>query len=238
MLLGARVAVVVPAYDVEREIADVVRTMPSWVDAIVIVDDASHDRTRERALAVGDPRVTVLVHARNRGVGAAIVTGYRHELAAPGAPNDAFVVMAGDAQMDPHDLETIARPIVRAEAGYVKGNRFAHRDARDMPWTRRLGGAVFSRATSLAIGVPIEDSQCGYTAISRHACERLDLEALWPRYGYPNDLLGMLVRARVPIAHVPVRPVYFEGAKGLDLRHLPRIAWLIARAAVRGKLHT
>ena len=86
---------------------------------------------------------------------------------------------------------------------------------------------------SLALRTRITDSQCGYTAITRSACERLDLDALWPRYGYPNDLLAMLVRAGIKIAHVPVRPIYFEDAPGLRFRHLPRIGWIVARAAIK-----
>ncbi len=233
MLSGARVVVVVPAYDVAERISQVLRTLPSWVDEIVVVDDASRDGTAGAAQEVIDARVTLLRHERNRGVGAAIVTGYRHALATPGSPRDALVVMAGDAQMDPRDLESVTLPIVTGEAGYVKGDRFAHPDSRDIPWTRKLGGRVFSMATTLALGTKITDSQCGFTAIARSACESLELRALWPRYGYPNDLLAMLVRANVTILHVPVRPVYFEGAPGLGLRHLPRIAWIVARAAVK-----
>jgi glycosyltransferase involved in cell wall biosynthesis len=233
MLSGARVVVVVPAYDVEDRVAQVVATMPAWVDEIVIVDDASHDGTARAVERVGDPRASVIRHARNRGVGAAIVTGYRHALATPGSARDAFAVMAGDGQMDPRDLESVVRPVIAGDVGYVKGDRFAHPDARDMPWTRELGGRVFSAATSLALRTRIRDSQCGYTAIARSACARLDLDALWPRYGYPNDLLAMLVRSDVAIAHVAVRPVYFDGAPGLRFRHLPRIAWIVARAAIR-----
>ncbi len=233
MLLGARVVVVVPAYDVEESVARVIGTLPSWVDQIVIVDDASRDGTSLAAREVIDARVTVTRHARNLGVGAAIVTGYRHALATPGGARDAFVVMAGDGQMDPRDLESVVRPVVTGEAGYAKGDRFAHPDSRDIPWSRSVGGRVFSFATSLALRTTIKDSQCGYTAIARSECERLELDALWPRYGYPNDLIAMLVRTNVVIAHVPVRPVYFDGAPGLGLRHLPRIAWIVARAAVK-----
>jgi len=206
MLSGARVVVVVPAYDVAERISQVLRTLPSWVDEIVVVDDASRDGTAGAAQEVIDARVTLLRHERNRGVGAAIVTGYRHALATPGSPRDALVVMAGDAQMDPRDLESVTLPIVTGEAGYVKGDRFAHPDSRDVPWTRKLGGRVFSMATTLALGTKITDSQCGFTAIARSACESLELRALWPRYGYPNDLLAMLVRANVTILTCPSAP--------------------------------
>lgn len=238
MIEGARVVVVVPAFNEAPRIASVVRTIPSCVDQIIVVDDASQDRTFSAAKSMRDARVTVVRHPRNRGVGAAIVTGYRHAQREAGSPNDAFVVMAGDGQMDPDDLVAVATPVVLGQVGYVKGNRFAHQASRAMPWTRRVGGEVFSIATSLAIGSRIRDSQCGYTAIARWACDRIGsaetgLDSLWPRYGYPNDLLSMLVRERISIAHVPVRPIYFPGARGLGVRHLPRMAWIVIRARNR-----
>jgi glycosyltransferase involved in cell wall biosynthesis len=233
VLFGVRVVVVVPAYAEQERIADVLRGLPPFVDRAVVVDDASPDATSEAAERVGDARVSVVRHPRNLGVGAAIVTGYRHALREVGSQNDAFVVMAGDGQMDPNDLPALVAPIACGEAGYAKGNRFSHRDAAVMPLGRRIGGEVFSRATSLAIGQRVRDSQCGYTAIARWACERLDFGALWSGYGYPNDWLGSLARSRVPIAEVVVRPIYAGEASGLRLRHLPRIGWLVARSALR-----
>jgi hypothetical protein len=136
--------------------------------------------------------------------------------------------------MDPRDLPAVAAPVVRGEAGYVKGNRFLHPDVRRvMPRARYAGGVVFSRLTSIAIGQRIDDSQCGYTALSRDACARLDLDALWPRYGYPNDLLGQLAARRIPIAEVCVRPIYAGEASGLRIWHCARIAQLCARAWAR-----
>jgi glycosyltransferase involved in cell wall biosynthesis len=234
MWMQSRVVVVVPAWDEAPRIARVVRGMPAWVDSIVVVDDASHDDTAEAAAAAGDERLQVVRHPANRGVGAAIVTGYRHGAASPGGPRDAFVVMAGDGQMDPADLPAVVAPIARGEADYVKGDRFRAPDAaRAMPALRRVGGRAFSWATSLAIGVPISDSQCGYTAIAREACERLDLDALWPRYGYPNDLLSQLALRGLRIAEVPVRAVYADEVSRLRLRHVPRMAALVGRAWVR-----
>jgi glycosyltransferase involved in cell wall biosynthesis len=237
MLEGAKVVVIVPAYDEEDRITRVLETMPSDVDEIIVVDDASRDATSRRARAVADGRVTVRAHAANRGVGAAIVTGYREALARGGGLRDAFVVMAGDGQMDPHDLPAVALPIARGEADYVKGNRFLHREvAAVMPRGRRIGGEVFSRLTSLAIGLPVHDSQCGYTAVARGACARLDLDGLWPGYGYPNDLLAQIAARRMRLREVVVRPIYAGERSGLRLWHLGRIGQLVGRAWVRRKL--
>jgi glycosyltransferase involved in cell wall biosynthesis len=234
MWATSRVVVVVPAWDEEPRIAGVVQTMPAWVDAVVVVDDASRDATAAAALSTGDPRVVVERHATNRGVGAAIATGYRRACAMAGGPRDAFVVMAGDGQMDPRDLHAVVDPIARGDADYVKGDRFRwHGGTGAMPVSRRLAGEVLSWATARAIGQPISDSQCGYTALARAACETLDLEALWPRYGYPNDLLSQVAIRGLRIAEVPVRAVYADEVSRLRAWHVPVVMALVARAYVR-----
>ncbi len=228
------ITVIVPAFDEAALIGRVLSSMPREVLHVVVVDDASGDETAEAARAAGDPRVVVLRHEENRGVGAAIATGYYEAMSRAGSPNDAFVVMAGDAQMDPRDLPLIANPVLRGEAGYVKGNRFGAPDiARVMPRARWIGGHVLSWMTSRAIGVRVTDSQCGYTALARWACARIDLDDLWPRYGYPNDLLGKLVRSGVTITEAPVRPIYADEKSKLRTRHLGGIARVVARSYVQ-----
>jgi glycosyltransferase involved in cell wall biosynthesis len=234
MWMGSRVVVVVPAWDEAPRVGRVLRGIPAWVDSIIVVDDASRDGTAEVARGVGDSRVEVLRHAHNRGVGAAIATGYKHALMSSEGPRDAFVVMAGDGQMDPRDLPLLVAPLARGEADYVKGDRFRAPDVRRvMPPARRLGGLALSWATSRALGVSISDSQCGYTAIAAAACARLPLDAMWPRYGYPNDLLSQLMLQGMRVIETPVRPVYGDEASRLRPRHVPVIAVLVVRAWLR-----
>jgi glycosyltransferase involved in cell wall biosynthesis len=225
---GIKVVVVVPARNEARRIRRVVRTLPEEVDHILVVNDASTDATTLEA--TGDRRFELLTHDRQRGVGAAIATGYRRALELTTGPTDAFVVMAGDGQMDPKDLPGLLLPIARNEADYVKGDRFFSPEARAMiPWPRYVGGRVFSWVTSEATGIAVTDSQCGYTALSRAACEQLDLDAFWPTYGYPNDLLATLVERRLRIAQVPVSPVYEGAPSGLRPWHLASMAGLLGR---------
>jgi glycosyltransferase involved in cell wall biosynthesis len=226
--------VVIPAWEEAPRIARVIEGMPTWVDSMIVVDDASADCTADVAVATGDPRVEVVRHLRNRGVGAAIATGYARALATAGGPRDAFVVMAGDGQMDPRDLPGVIGKVVSGEADYVKGTRFRSRGlVGTMPAGRLVGGLFFSWATARAIGVPISDSQCGYTALSRAACERLDLYALWPRYGYPNDLLSQAALGGLRIAEAPVRAVFADEVSRLSVRHVPVVAAVVARAWYR-----
>jgi len=228
------IAAVVPACDEESRIARVIISMPAQVERVVLVDDGSRDGTVARARSVGDRRLVIISHPVRRGVGAAIESGYRHAFA-NGA--DVAVVMAGDAQMDPHDLDALLAPILAGGALYAKGNRLDHPEApTSMPAMRRLAGEVLSRLTSLASGRSIRDSQCGYTAMTRAAWRALGQTPMWPGYGYPNDLLVRLSLADVPVRDVPVRPVYLGKRGGMGARHaLLVVPYVVARALVRAR---
>lgn len=223
---GARIAIVVPAYREARLIGRMLARVPSFADSLIVVDDASDDGTRDAALASGDPRVRVLRHATNSGVGAAIVSGYRAALA---EGSQVLAVMAGDDQMHPDDLAGLIAPVVAGDADYVKGNRFAHPDARRMPTLRRAGGELLSFATRRATGLSVTDCQCGFTALSARMASQLPLDELWPRFGYPNDLLGMLAARNARVLEVPVRPVYADEQSGIRAFHVASILGLIAR---------
>jgi len=207
MFADLRVAVVVPAFNEELKVARTVRDVPAFVDHVLVVDDASHDRTFLEASRLRRRGLEVLQHPRNRGVGAAIATGYRRALE---LGVDAAAVMAGDGQMHPADLPALLRPIVEGAADYVKGNRFARGDVwRVMPPARLVGNIALSLATKVTSGYwDLFDSQCGYTVASRRALTVIDAAGLFPRYGYPNDLLARLHAAGLRACDVPVRAVY------------------------------
>jgi glycosyltransferase involved in cell wall biosynthesis len=233
MYAGKTVAVVVPAHNEEKLIGQVLETMPAFVDLIVVVDDASTDQTVVRAQAYEKrlpARLQVLSHAQNQGVGGAIVTGYTYALQ---QQSDVVAVMAGDAQMDPADLERVVAPVARGEAEYVKGNRLFRGESWQMiPHYRYLGNAALSLLTKIASGYwHVADSQSGYTAIARIALERLDLERVYKRYGMPNDMLVKLNVGNFRVRDVSVRPVYNVGeSSGIRLRKVvPTIAWLLCR---------
>jgi glycosyltransferase involved in cell wall biosynthesis len=230
MIEGKTVAVVVPAYDEETQIAETLAGIPGFVDRIFVVDDASRDGTADRARAPRDPRIEVVVHERNGGVGAAIVSGYKRALA---ERIDVTAVMAGDNQMDPGELETIVGPVARGEVDYAKANRlFTGRAWELMPHTRYLGNAVLSLLTKIASGYwHVADSQAGYTAVSLRALELLDLDRIYRRYGFPNDMLVHLNVANARVRDVPSRPVYGVGERsGIKLRSVvPRISWLLLK---------
>lgn len=232
MLHENPVYVVVPARDEAPRIARVLGRMPAFVDHVIVVDDGSVDGTEAVAREELGARGTVLRHERARGVGAAIARGYEVAAGFTASANAAIAVMAGDDQMHPDDLEAVVTPVVRGEASYVKGNRFAWPDrARPMPLGRKLGGMLFAAGTSFACGQRIHDSQCGYTAIARHVVARLDLANFWPSYGYPNVLLADLARRGETLREVPVRAVYADEVSRLRLRHVVTIGGLVLREA-------
>ena len=217
---------VIPAYCEARLIRRTLAGLPEFVDAIYVVDDASPDATGEEASASGDPRLRLIRHSKNQGVGAAIVTGYRAALAEHA---DVVAVMGGDAQMDPDELASVVSPVLSGQADYVKGNRFRSAERRNMPWPRRLAGRVLSALTRLASGLSVGDCQCGYTAIGSHALYALPLAELWPRFGYPNDLLLLASRCGLRVEEVTVRPVYADEESGVRAWHALLILWLLLR---------
>jgi glycosyltransferase involved in cell wall biosynthesis len=216
---GHSVAVVMPAYNVESHIERAIRSVPGYVDLLVVVDDGSRDGTAAAvaAAARGCERVVLLRHPQNRGVGAAIATGYG-EARRRGA--QVVAVMAGDGQMDPADLPRVLDPVVDGRADYCKGNRFLHADVwRVMPRLRLVGNVALSLLTKLTSGYwRLFDSQCGYTAISSGALRAINGgRTMFARYGYPNDVLARLRVVGARVEDVPVRPVYEGQPSGIRL---------------------
>jgi glycosyltransferase involved in cell wall biosynthesis len=233
MVEGKTVGVVVPAHDEEELLPTTLAGIPGFVDRIYVVDDASSDGTAAvaRGAAGVDQRIVVLGHERNGGVGAAIVSGYRRAI---GDRMDVTCVMAADNQMDPTDLQGLVEPVARGQVDYAKANRLVTGEAwRVIPRTRYLGNAVLSLLTKIASGYwHVADSQSGYTAIALPTLARLDLDRIYPRYGFPNDLLVHLNVWNARVRDVPSRPVYGVGERSeMRLgRVVPAISWLLMKA--------
>jgi glycosyltransferase involved in cell wall biosynthesis len=206
------VSVVVPAHNEQKLIQKVLQELPSWIDHVFVVDDCSQDATSDkvREIIATDSRIVLIRHEKNQGVGAAICTGYKASLE---NGVDITVVMAGDAQMDPANLENLIKPVALEGVDYAKGNRLFHGKAWEIiPRHRYIGNSILSLLTKIASGYwHVADSQCGYTAISKRALELVDLDNVYPRYGMPNDLLVKLNIVDCSVRDIPVRPVYNIG---------------------------
>ena len=207
-------AVIVPACNEEKLIGKVLETVPTFIDHIIVVDDASSDRTGEvvKARQEEDSRILYLRHPRNEGVGGAIATGYKW---ARDNEISISVVMAGDAQMDPGDLPKLLDPVVDGEVDYSKGNRlFTGRAWSVIPKTRYMGNAVLSFLTKIASGYwHIADSQSGYGAVNLEVLKTVDLDSVYKRYGMPNDFLVRLNVYQFRVRDVPVNPIYGIGER-------------------------
>ena len=215
MIGNRKLVVVVPAFGVGLQIEGVVRRMPSFVDRIVVVDDASTDGTAQAALAANDPRVDLLRHPVNRGVGGAMATGYQ---AALEGNADLVVKCDGDGQMDPQDIAVLVQPILDGRAEYAKACRFHHfEDLRSMPRIRLGGNIALTFLTKLASGYwHVLDPQNGFVAIDAGTLRRLAISRLARGYFFENDMLIRLNAIEARVADVPLPSRYGDETSSLS----------------------
>jgi glycosyltransferase involved in cell wall biosynthesis len=176
-------------------------------------------------------RIILINNLVNSGVGGCIARGYKW---CKDNQIDCIAVMAGDAQMDPDELESVCQPIVNEGVDYVKGNRLIHGSAGFyIPKTRFIGNSVLSILTKMASGYwRISDTQTGYTAISLKALNSIRLYDIYKRYGMPNDMLVKLNIAYCTIREIPIKPVYRIGEKSKMklFKTIPKISFLLFRS--------
>ena len=186
-----KIGVVILAYNEANHIKDTIETLPDFVDRIYVVDDGSADKTVEIVKTLTDQRICLMQHEVNKGPGAALVTGYK---AALKEEMDVIVKMDGDNQMDPEQLPNLLEPIVERRANYTKGNRLLSPEYRSgMSKWRFLGNSMLTFLTKIGSGYwQMMDPQNGYTAISKSALGRINLDSIYPYYGYLNDILVKL----------------------------------------------
>ena len=227
-----KIAVVIPCYNEETQIQQVIATMPEYVDRIVVVDDFSNDNTAEivQNLANTDSKIKLIKETRNRGCGGALATGY---VWTKDKGFDVVVRMDGDGQMDPEDLKSLLLPVVNGETDYVKGNRLFTGEAFKMiPKARYFGNAILTLLTKIASGYwHVADSQSGFTAMNRNVLNSLDWKLMYTRYGQPNHLLIMLNVYNFRVRDIAVKPVYGVGEKsGMKVRKVIfTLSWLLLK---------
>lgn len=215
MYRDARIHVVIPAYNVASQIAEVLKGLPAFVDTVTVVDDHSADDTADTAYAACDARVTIIRNATNEGVGGATVRGFREALTA-----SAIVVkIDGDGQMDPAHLTRLLDPIIDRRCQYAKGNRFLYsRELGTMPRARLIGNFVLTFLTKLASGYwNVFDPQNGYVAIHTDALRLLDLGRISKRYFFENDMLINLNIFDIRVLDVPIPACYGAERSSMSL---------------------
>lgn len=211
------IAVVIPCYNVRDHILSTINAIGAEVELIVVVDDKCPQNTGTFVETHGtDPRVRVIYNEVNKGVGGAVIAGYRHAVM-EGA--DILVKIDGDGQMDPQLIPYFAGPIRKEIADYTKGNRFfAGKALRSMPAIRLLGNAVLSFMTKASSGYwNILDPTNGYTAISAKVAKVLDLDEVSNRYFFESDMLFQLGKLRAKVIDVPIMSLYGDEVSNLKI---------------------
>jgi glycosyltransferase involved in cell wall biosynthesis len=202
-------AVVIPAYNVEREIGIVLNSLPTYISQIIVVDDASTDATHQilQEASLHDERLIVLQHSSNQGVGGAMITGFRHAL---GLGAQVVIKFDGDGQMDPKYLPELLLPLLWGSADYTKGNRFRDFHAlQQMPLFRRAGNMALSFISKLATGYwSCFDPTNGFLAIRGDVLKELPLEDVHRSYFFEISMLSRLYLLGAFIREVPMPAKY------------------------------
>jgi glycosyltransferase involved in cell wall biosynthesis len=212
-----RIAVVIPAYRVRERIMEVLSGVGPEVDGIYVVDDACPESSgRHVQEHCRDPRVRVLFHNVNQGVGGATMTGFSAALA-DGC--DVLVKIDGDGQMDPQLLPAFIAPVINGDADYAKGNRFYDIDTvRRMPVVRGLGNLALSFLTKLSSGYwHMFDPNNGYVALDSRVARLLNFAKIDRRYFFESDMLFRLNIIGAVVCDVPMDARYADEESSMRL---------------------
>ena len=205
------IAAVIPAYRVEREIESVLAGLPPFLSHIIVVDDASPDRTADlaAAFAKNDSRIVLVRHAQNQGVGGAMISGFRKALE---LGSQIIVKFDGDGQMDVSRLPELLMPLIAGKADYAKGNRFRDFAAlRQMPIIRRVGNMALGFLAKAATGYwNLFDPTNGFIAIRAEALKQLPLDQIDHSYYFETSMLANLYLLGAVVQDVPM-PARYQG---------------------------
>jgi glycosyltransferase involved in cell wall biosynthesis len=211
-----RVAVVLPAYRVRDQVADVVRSLVDVADDIIVVDDCCpQDSGAFLRDTFVHPKLKILFHEKNQGVGGATTTGFQ---AAMDGGADIIVKMDSDGQMEARHLPRLIAPLATGKADFAKGNRFYDlRALQTMPATRRFGNFGLTLLTKAASGFwHLSDPTNGFFAIRRNALDLVNFHLLDPRYFFEISLLVQLNVVRAVAIDIPIPAKYGDEPSSLN----------------------
>lgn len=232
MYRDLRVAVVIPCYNEEKLIQRTIDTLPTSIDYIIAVNDASKDKTLEvlHRIAKSNKKVIVLDNEQNGGIGFSLKHGFHHALVHTNA--EAIGIVSGDAQCDPAYIEPMLDVFINRNCDYVKGNRFFQRKAlQSMPGYRRLGNIFISLLTKFSTGYySISDTTMGFGFLRRSILEQVDFGLVRERYDYENSMLIALSIANARLKDFAVPAIYGEETSTIDfwptVFRVLRVVWV------------
>jgi glycosyltransferase involved in cell wall biosynthesis len=211
------IAVIIPCYRVKDQILRVVKEIGPEVGKIYVVDDACPEESgRYIKENISDPRVSVIIHPKNTGVGGAMKTGYRQAMEDHA---EIIVKLDGDGQMNPFLIRKLVDPIHNKEADYVKGNRFYDLgNLRKMPSIRRFGNVILSFINKMVSGYwNVMDPTNGFTAISAVVLKNLPLDKIDNRFFFEQDMLFRLNTIRAVVMDYPMNAEYDQENSNLKI---------------------
>ena len=211
-----QLAVVLPAYRVRDQVEAVVRSLVDIADNIIVVDDCCPEQSGAHLQkAFSHPKLQVLFHDKNQGVGGATTTGFQ---AALDAGADIIVKMDSDGQMEARYLGRLIAPLANGKADFAKGNRFYDlRALRSMPATRRFGNFGLTLLTKAASGFwHLSDPTNGFFAIRRNALDMVNFHLLDRRYFFEISLLVQLNVIRAVALDIPIPAKYGDEQSSLS----------------------
>ena len=219
-----KIGVVIPAYNVEMHLNSTVEELPNIIDRIYVIDDGSSDNTASVVEDCLRSNVCLIRHTTNRGPGAAMVTGYKEALK---DQMDIIVKLDGDGQMLSTNIESLIYPIIEKKADYTKGDRLSDsKNRRPIPKFRLFGNLLLTYLTRIASGYwHVNDTQNGFVAISRKALNSINIESIYPYYGYLNDILVRLNVYGFKIQDVKMKAKYGKEKSSIRLRrYVPKVS--------------
>lgn len=204
-----KIIAVIPAYNEEKTIGEVIKETKKYVSQVIVADDASSDRTAEIARKEG---ATVYHHIINRGVGGALGMGFK---AALQNETEIIVILDADGQHDPSDIPRLVKPILNNSADVVIGSRFLNQ--QKMPILRRIYNKIANFVTYLLFGIKTTDSQSGFRAFSQKALGAIDIKTNGPEVC--SEIIKEIGQKKLRLAEVPIKAIYtaYSLSKGQNL---------------------
>jgi glycosyltransferase involved in cell wall biosynthesis len=237
-----KLSIVMPVYNEIETIADIIQRVRSvelkvpvgygpedgavveLEREIVVVDDGSTDGTRRILRTLQDRLgVTVVLHERNQGKGAAVRTGLEH------VSGDVVLIQDADLEYDPRDFPALLQPILENRSQVVYGSRFRGGPTKAMFFWHMLGNHFLTLVTNVLYDSTLSDMETCYKVFTREVAEQLDLKA--PGWGFDPEITAQILKRGYRIYEVPISYTgrEFEEGKKISWRDGLTVLWTLIK---------